>query len=58
MLPRSLPVEVTVPSIGVRAPLTRLGLAPDGSVQVPSADRPDEAGWYTGGPPPENAAPP
>ncbi|MEO3828480.1 class F sortase [Actinomadura sp. B10D3] len=49
VLPRSVPVQVTVPSIGVRAPLTRLGLAPDGSVQVPPADRPDEAGWYTGG---------
>lgn len=57
VLPRSLPVQVTVPSIGVRAPLTRLGLAPDGSVQVPQADRPDEAGWYTGGPAPGERGP-
>jgi hypothetical protein len=57
VLSRSLPVRVTVPSIGVRAPLTRLGLAPDGSVQVPRADRPGEAGWYTGGPAPGERGP-
>lgn len=52
VLPRSVPVRVAVPSIGVRAPLIRLGLDADGSVQVPPADRPDEAGWYEGGPTP------
>lgn len=52
VLPRSLPVQVAVPSIGVRAPLIRLGLAADGSVRVPPADRPGEAGWYDGGPTP------
>ncbi|MFB4305888.1 class F sortase [Actinomadura sp. GTD37] len=52
VLPRSAPVLVAVPSIGVRAPLTGLGLDPDGSVQVPAADRPGEAGWYDRGPAP------
>ncbi|TYB45491.1 class F sortase [Actinomadura chibensis] len=52
VLGRSLPVEVAIPAIGVRAPLARLGLAADGSVQVPPAGRPDEAGWYDGGPAP------
>ncbi|CNF45824.1 Sortase (surface protein transpeptidase) [Mycobacterium tuberculosis] len=51
-LPRSVPVRVAVPSIGVRAPLIGLGLAPDGSVRVPAADRPGEAGWYDRGPTP------
>ncbi|WUH98877.1 class F sortase [Spirillospora sp. NBC_00431] len=51
-LDRSAPVQVVVPSIGVRAPLARLGLAGDGSVQVPPADRPKEAGWYDRGPTP------
>jgi hypothetical protein len=51
-LPRSVPVRVDVPSIGVRAPLTGLGLEPGGSVQVPPADRPGEAGWYDRGPTP------
>jgi hypothetical protein len=52
VLTRSAPVKVAVPSIGIRAPLTRLGLEADGSVQVPPAARPGEAGWYTGGPTP------
>ena len=52
VLDPSPPVRVDVPSIGVRAPLARLGLEADGSVQVPPADRPGEAGWYEGGPTP------
>ncbi|QKW39135.1 class F sortase [Actinomadura sp. NAK00032] len=52
VLPRSVPVQVAVPAIGVRAPLVRLGLDADGSVQVPRADRPGEAGWYDLGPSP------
>ncbi|NKZ05760.1 class F sortase [Actinomadura latina] len=52
VLPRSVPVRVGVPSIGVRAPLIGLGLDAGGSVQVPSAGRPDEAGWYERGPAP------
>ncbi|TMR04157.1 class F sortase [Actinomadura soli] len=52
VLDRSAPVQVAVPSIGVRAPLARLGLAGDGSVQVPPADRLNEAGWYDRGPTP------
>lgn len=57
VLSRSAPVQVAIPSIGVRAPLSRLGLEPDGSVQVPPADRPDEAGWYDGGPAPGERGP-
>ncbi|MER7543709.1 class F sortase [Actinomadura sp.] len=49
-LPRSVPVRVDVPSIGVRAPLIGLGLDAGGSVEVPS--RPSEAGWYDRGPTP------
>ncbi|HEY7489429.1 MAG TPA: class F sortase [Streptosporangiaceae bacterium] len=52
VLTRSAPLLVTVPAIGVRAPLERLGLERDGSVQVPPADRPGQAGWYGGGPSP------
>ncbi|MFI0408079.1 class F sortase [Actinomadura sp. 3N508] len=52
VLDRSAPVQVAVPSIGVRAPLSRLGLAGDGSVQVPPADRLNLAGWYDRGPAP------
>ncbi|MEV3921505.1 class F sortase [Actinomadura coerulea] len=52
VLDRSLPVRVSIPSIGVRAPLARLGLGAGGEVQVPPADRPGEAGWYEAGPTP------
>ncbi|MFC5747468.1 class F sortase [Actinomadura rugatobispora] len=57
VMARSVPVRVDVPSLGVRAPLVRLGLEPDGSVQVPAADRPGEAGWYDGGPTPGERGP-
>ena len=46
-LPRSAPVSVAIPSIGVRSPLLRLGLNPDGTIQVPDiATSADEAAWY------------
>jgi hypothetical protein len=35
-LPRSAPVSVAIPAIGVRSPLLRLGLNPDGTMQVDS----------------------
>ncbi|MFC3687240.1 class F sortase [Aquipuribacter hungaricus] len=40
------PAALRVPAIGLDEPLVRLGIQPDGSVEVP-AD-PDEAGWLTG----------
>lgn len=54
VLPRSAPLQVTIPAIGVRARLVRLGLNPDGSIQVPAAER---AGWYGGGPAPGERGP-
>lgn len=45
------PVEVIVPGIGVRAPLIRLGLQSDGTMEVPEEDF-MEAGWYEHGPRP------
>ena len=47
-LPRSLPVSIDIPSIGVHSRLLDLGLNPDGSLQVPSLDtQANEAAWYT-----------
>ncbi|MEU5717524.1 class F sortase [Streptomyces sp. NPDC020403] len=43
------PVEVSVPSLSVTAPLMRLGLNQDGTVEVPPAEKGMTAGWYTGG---------
>jgi hypothetical protein len=46
-LGRSAPVSVAIPAIGVRSPLLRLGLNPDGTIQVPDvATSADEAAWY------------
>jgi len=46
-LARSSPVSVAIPAIGVRSPLLRLGLNPDGTIQVPDlSTSADEAAWY------------
>ena len=43
----SAPVAVTIPAIGVRSALLRLGLNRDGTLQVPSlTTSADEAAWY------------
>ncbi len=44
--PVARPVRLIIPSIGVRTPLTRLGLMPSGALQVPATAA--VAGWYTG----------
>jgi hypothetical protein len=50
VLPESEPMAVSIPSIGVRSRLVKLGLKDDGEMQTP-AD-PAVAGWFTGGPTP------
>ncbi|AXK32008.1 class F sortase [Streptomyces armeniacus] len=47
-LPRSRPANVRIPSIGVDAPLTRVGLERGGWVGAPPPDEPNLAGWYGG----------
>ncbi|MFE2533509.1 class F sortase [Streptomyces sp. NPDC059371] len=54
---RSVPVGLRIPAIGVDTPLTRLGLAPDGSVQVPPVTAHDRAGWYRYSPTPGQKGP-
>jgi sortase (surface protein transpeptidase) len=49
------PVTLTIPLIGVRTTLVTLGLAPGGSMQVPSSTA--VAGWYTGSPRPGATGP-
>jgi sortase (surface protein transpeptidase) len=44
------PVSLTVPAIGVRTRLIRLGITPQGTLQVPTST--SVAGWYTGSPRP------
>jgi sortase (surface protein transpeptidase) len=42
----SAPMTIVIPAIGVDAPVTRLDLNSDGSVQVPPLDNHNLAGWY------------
>jgi sortase (surface protein transpeptidase) len=46
----ALPVELTVPAIGVKTSIIHLGLQANGTLQVPSSTT--VAGWYTGSPRP------
>jgi LPXTG-site transpeptidase (sortase) family protein len=54
LAPSGDPLRVRIPAIGVIAPLVRLGLNPDRTLEVP---RFEEAGWYTGGSRPGSAGP-
>ncbi|MFD0293488.1 class F sortase [Streptomyces sp. NPDC127118] len=48
----SAPVRIRIPSIRVDAPMMRLGLGPDGSLDVPPAGNRNVVGWYRDGTPP------
>ncbi|MFF3908303.1 class F sortase [Streptomyces sp. NPDC001848] len=54
---RSAPVRLQIPAIGVDTPVMRLGLAADGSVQVPPVTAHDRAGWYWHSPTPGQVGP-
>ncbi|MEU9915834.1 class F sortase [Streptomyces sp. NPDC051001] len=54
---RSAPVRLRIPEIGVDTPVMRLGLAPDGTVQVPPVTAHDQAGWYEHSPTPGQTGP-
>jgi Sortase domain len=49
------PVRVEIPSIGVSAPIIRLGLNSDRTLEVPEDY--GDAGWWSGGPRPGEAGP-
>ncbi|MDV9192314.1 class F sortase [Streptomyces sp. SR27] len=57
-LARSLPVRVRVPAAGVdTGPVLELGLAADGTVEVPSVADADRIGWYGKGVTPGETGP-
>jgi sortase (surface protein transpeptidase) len=56
-LAASAPVSVDIPGIAVSSPLHPLGLNDDGTLQVPSGERYDEAAWYEGSPTPGEVGP-
>jgi hypothetical protein len=45
MLP-STPVRLRIKKLGIDAPVKSVGLARDGTIQVPPADNPNLVGWY------------
>lgn len=58
VLPRSLPVTLDIPSIGINeAHLVRYGLDQRGSIAIPPSRAHTPAGWYTGSPTPGQAGP-
>ncbi|MEU3252273.1 class F sortase [Streptomyces sp. NPDC006997] len=54
---RSAPLRLSIPAIGVDTPVIRLGLAPDGTVEVPPVTAHDRAGWYEHSPAPGQTGP-
>ena len=54
-MPRSAPIRVIIPAIGVDSGLVRLGLNRNGTLQVPPNGFP--AGWFTGAPTPGENGP-
>lgn len=56
-LPRSKPVALDIPSIGVHSSLLSLGVNDDGTIEVPSGASYDEAGWYKFSPTPGSLGP-
>ena len=57
VMPRSKPVSLVIPSIGVRSSLLSLGVNADDTVEVPSGTSYDEAGWYRFSPTPGSLGP-
>lgn len=53
----SPPVEVRLPAIDVTSPLHPLGLAADGTLEVPTGALVDQAAWYSGSPTPGEVGP-
>jgi hypothetical protein len=57
VLEPSRPVRLVIPAIKVTAPILDVGLAADGTVDVPPLDRHREAGWFDEGPTPGQFGP-
>ncbi|MEY9992879.1 LPXTG-site transpeptidase (sortase) family protein [Streptomyces sp. V4I8] len=57
VLGHSPPVRLRIPAIEVDTPVIRLGLAADGTVEVPPITADDRAGWYRHSPTPGQVGP-
>ena len=56
-LARSAPVKISIPGIGVNAPVMKVGRDADGTVQVPPLAEHNLTGWYRYGPSPGQRGP-
>ncbi|MFR9779438.1 class F sortase [Micromonospora sp. MS34] len=57
VLAASPPTDLTIDKIQLRAPVHRVGIAPDGTIAVPDVGKAGEAGWYEQGPTPGQYGP-
>ncbi|MFI1989781.1 class F sortase [Actinoplanes sp. NPDC020271] len=57
VLEPSRPERLTIPELKVDAPVLDVGLAADGTVDVPPLKRHNEVGWFDGGPTPGQFGP-
>ncbi|MDG4796037.1 class F sortase [Micromonospora sp. WMMD1082] len=57
VLAASEPVGIEINKIDLAAPVHNVGIAPDGSIAAPPAERAQEAGWYDQGPTPGQYGP-
>lgn len=57
VLPHSVPVKLDIPKIGVHTKLLSLGLASDGTADVPTLEQAQLASWYNLGPTPGQPGP-
>ncbi|MET8837045.1 class F sortase [Micromonospora sp. NPDC004540] len=55
VLPRSEPLRVAIPRIGVDADIVPVATDDNGALEVPPLDHPEIAGWYRRGPTPGEA---
>lgn len=56
-LPRANPTEIDIPDIDLNADVEPTGVESDGTVQTPTLDDPELAGWYENGASPGEAGP-
>lgn len=57
VLDASQPIGIGIDAIGLTAPVHEVGIAPDGAIEAPSAQRAQEVGWYDQSPTPGQYGP-
>lgn len=57
VLDASRPVGISIGRIGLDAPVHEVGIAPDGAIAAPTAERAQEVGWYGQSPTPGQYGP-